>query len=104
MASATVDSPLGFDRPVSTAYTHIYQSPLLLWEEGAKPAARPVSVFLGAFLVRLTHPSASRFAPFLPADEKPLHGSRRALDRGQRQGNPQEANDQSAWQAPECGY
>src|SRR6266542_970575 len=59
MASATVDSPVGFDRPVSTAYTHNYQSPLLLREEGAKPAARPVSVFLGAFLARLSHSYSS---------------------------------------------
>jgi hypothetical protein len=69
MASATVGSPLGFDRPVSTAYTHIYQSPLFLREKGAKPAARPVSVFLGTILIDGGHTNVA----FGDADGKGLY-------------------------------
>src|SRR5947209_9604116 len=58
MTSATTDRPFGLDRVASTAYTHSYQSPLFLREEGAKPAARPVSVFLGHFSTLTQSPLA----------------------------------------------
>ena len=76
---------LGFDRPVSTAYTNISSSPLFLREEGAKPAARPVSVFLGAFLVQLA-PLHSSTGPAGDTPGPRRHGGRLGVGAGRRPG------------------
>src|SRR2546428_13414923 len=68
MASATVDRAPVLDLLATTAYTHTYRSPLLLREEGAKPAARPVSVFLAPFS---PNRSQNRSRPVRPRGRPP---------------------------------